>query len=142
MILLWRGVNAFWPAICLPPVEAPPGSGSGEPDSRAQPLEGGAIRQPRIAGAHVPGELDRTIAGAQQPAHLEADRFPQSPYLAIAPFVQHHAEAAVGTLARRVCADAIEPRPPILERDPRQESFDGIRRRMPPQPSLEGCISR
>src|SRR5215472_7342243 len=77
LILPRRRVNASWPAFCLPEGRADPGSpGSGEPDGRPQPLEARAVRQARVARAQVPRKLDRTVANAQQPADLEADRFP------------------------------------------------------------------
>src|SRR5215831_6885910 len=134
LILLRRGVNASWPVICLPRGSDPPAvRGTRGPEGRAQPREGGTVREPRFARAHAPGELDRTVADTQQPAHIETDRLPQPPHLAVAALVQHDAEAAVGTLAGRVRADAIEPRRAVLERHPCQEAPDDVRPRVPPQ---------
>src|SRR5215471_8275448 len=78
LILLRQGVNASWPVICLPCGSDPLlAGGVRRPEGRAQPRERGAVREPGFAWAHAPGELDRTVADAQQPTHLEADRFPQ-----------------------------------------------------------------
>src|SRR5215510_5575828 len=106
LILLRRGVNASLARNLLAPRAGPllPGGVRGT-EGRAQPCEGRTVREPRLARAHAPGELDRTVADTQQPAYLEADRFPQPPHLAVAPLVQHDAEAAVGTPGGRVRAD-------------------------------------
>ena len=106
----------------------------GEADGRLQPPEAPAIGEPHVAGAHVPGELDRTVTDPQQAADLEADRLPQSPYLPVAPLVEHDAEAAVGAIAGRIRSDAVEPRLAILERDPRPEFLEDFRPRAAPQP--------
>ena len=47
--------------------------------------------------------------------------------------MQYDAEGAVGPLPGGVSADAIETRLAILERDPCEESLDGLWRRLPPQ---------
>src|SRR5215831_4902503 len=52
LILPRRGVNASWPAFCLPGGRRGEHRGSEEPDGRAQPLEGGAVRETRVARAH------------------------------------------------------------------------------------------
>src|SRR5689334_22160491 len=124
-----------WPVICLPG-----GKPRGRTRSGRRSFPGGAspqtaersLVQPADgSGPHAARQLDRPVADPQQAADFEADGLPEPAHLAISALVQHHAEAAVGALARSLGPDAIEARRPVLE----DHSLEERANRLGPRPA-------
>jgi hypothetical protein len=105
----WRGVNAPWPGICLRDTglelpDCPSGGGAGfaREAPAARPVPG--CLQDRLTGRCLPsGRAVRSCPRASgparrrppaEPAHLEADRFPEAAHLALAALAKDHTEGA------------------------------------------------
>src|SRR5882672_6519451 len=63
----------------------------------------------------IGGQRDRSVANADEPAHLRPDRFEKPAHLAVAALLQRHAIPAIGTRARLFLPDRIKGGEPVFE---------------------------
>src|SRR5215469_671973 len=95
-----------------------------------EPGNEAVIEESPLPGAEIAGQLDRSVADAQQSADLVARGFPNTPHLAVAALVEHD---PIGGIARRgltrervLFDDPIEGGGAVFQRDPAQELLDRV----------------